>query len=186
MVELQALWLPILVSAVFMFIASSIIHMAPLWHKSDYPAAPNQDKVQEALRPFNIPPGNYMLPRCNTHADMKKPEFIEKLKKGPVMIMHVLPNGEFKMGGQLTQWFIYGLVVSVFAAYITGRALGVGAHYLTVFRFAGATAFVAYVMALWQIAIWYKRSISTTIKDSFDGLIYALLTAGVFGWLWPK
>lgn len=186
MVELQALWLPILLSTVFMFIASAIIHMAPLWHKNDYPAAPNQDRIQDALRPLNIPPGEYMLPRGDCHADMKKPEFIEKLRKGPVMIMTVLPNGEFKMGAQLVQWFIYGLVVSTFATYISGRALGAGEHYLTVFRFAGTTAFVGYVTALWQIAIWYKRSLSVTLKDSFDGLIYALVTAGVFGWLWPR
>jgi hypothetical protein len=186
MVELQQLWLPILLSAVFMFIASAIIHMAPLWHKSDYPALPNQDKVQELLRPLNIPPGEYMLPRGDCHADMKKPEFVEKLTKGPIMLMTVYPNGVPKMGAQLVQWFIYGLIVSVFAAYISGRALAPGEHYLTVFRFAGTTAFLGYVMALWQIAIWYKRSISVTIKDSFDGLIYALLTAGVFGWLWPQ
>ena len=186
MVELQLLWLPILVSTVFMFIASSIIHMAPLWHKSDYPAAPHQDKIQDALRPLNIPPGEYMVPRGDCHADMKKPEFIEKLNKGPVMIMTVLPNGQFTMGGPLAMWFVYGLVVSLFAAYIAGRALPVGAHYLSVFRFAGATAFIGYTLALWQMTIWYKRSCSTTLKSTFDGLIYALLTGGVFGWLWPR
>ncbi len=185
MVELHLLWLPILVSAVFMFLASSVIHMAPLWHKSDYPAVPNQDKVQEALRPFNIPTGEYMLPRAECQGKMKELAFLEKLNKGPVMIMTVLPNGQFTMGGPLALWFIYGIVVSVFSAYVAGRALPAGADYLSVFRFAGTTAFVGYALALWQMSIWYKRAWSATIKATFDGLIYALLTAGVFGWLWP-
>lgn len=186
MVEITMLWLPILLSAVFVFIVSSIIHMAPLWHKNDYPALPNQDKVLDALRPFNIPPGDYMVPRCNTHAEMKTPEFTEKLKKGPVLIMTVMPSGAMSMGPSLVMWFCYSLVVSIFAAYIAGRALGAGAEYLAVHRFAGATAFAGYVLALFQMSIWYKRGWSNTLKATFDGLIYALVTGGTFGWLWPR
>jgi hypothetical protein len=186
MVEITMLWLPILLSAVFVFIVSSIIHMAPLWHKNDYPAVPNQDKVQDALRPFNIPPGDYMLPRCEKQADMKSPEFMEKMKKGPVMVMTVLPSGAWSMGSSLILWFCYSIVVSVFAAYIAGRALGTGAEYLAVHRFAGATAFVGYVLALFQMSIWYKRAWSSTFKATFDGLIYAWVTGGTFGWLWPR
>ena len=37
MVGLAALWLPILLSAVIVFVASSLIHMVSGWHKSDYP-----------------------------------------------------------------------------------------------------------------------------------------------------
>ncbi len=186
MVEITMLWLPILLSAVFVFILSSIIHMAPLWHKNEYPAVPNQDKVMEALRPFNIPPGDYMMPRCKEHAEMKTPEFAEKLNKGPVMIMTVLPNGQMSMGASLVQWFCYLIVVSVFSAYIAGRALGPGAEYLAVHRFAGATAFAGYTLAIFQTSIWYKRAWSTTLKVTFDGLIYALVTGGTFGWLWPR
>jgi hypothetical protein len=73
----------------------------------------------------------------------------------------------------------------VFAAYLASRALPPGAPYLEVFRFAGCTAFVGYTLALWQMTIWYRRALGTTIRSTIDGLIYALLTAGVFGWLWP-
>lgn len=76
--------------------------------------------------------------------------------------------------------------MSVFAAYIAGRALEPGAHYLEVFRFAGATAFAGYALAQWQSTIWYRRSAVTSLKNTFDGLVYALVTAGVFGWLWPS
>ena len=90
------------------------------------------------------------------------------------------------MSMSLALWFVYSVTVGIFAAYITGRALSQGAHYLAVFRFAGCTAFLGYAAALWQNSIWYKRAWSSTLKSTVDGLVYALLTAGVFGWLWPR
>jgi len=186
MTGLHTLWLPILLSSVFVFSASSIIHMLSPWHKSDYPKMPNEDKVMEALRPFAIPPGDYMVPRPSTRQDLRSPEFNEKLNKGPVMVLTVMPNGPMAMGRSLVLWFLYLLVVGVFSAYAAGRALPHGAPYLHVFRFTGAVAFVGYSLALWQMSIWYRRAWITTIKATVDGLIYALLTAGTFGWLWPR
>ena len=92
MVGLTQLWLPILLSAVFVFIASSIIHMFSPWHKGDYLTVPNQDRVMDALRPFAIPAGDYMLPHPASAAEMKSPEFAEKLKRGPVVIMTPVPS----------------------------------------------------------------------------------------------
>jgi len=186
MTELYALWLPILLSSVIVFAVSSVIHMALPWHKNDYPKVPNEDKVMDALRPLAIPPGDYMIPRVSSTKEMQSPEFLEKLKKGPVMILTVLPNGPMSMGMNLTLWFLYSAVVGFFAAYVAGRALPAGAAYLDVFRFVGTTAFIGYSVALWQMSIWYRRAWSTTIKATVDGLIYALLTAGTFGWLWPR
>lgn len=185
MTGLTALWLPILLSAVFVFLVSSVIHMASPWHKGDYPPMPNEDQVRDALRPLAIPPGDYMVPRPRSMDEMKSPAFAEKIRQGPVFIATVLPNEPMSMGRNLSLWFAYSLVVSVFAAYITGRALSQGSPYLSVFRFAGCTAFIGYSLALWQQSIWYKRAWSITIKSTIDGLIYALLTAGTFGWLWP-
>ncbi len=186
MTPLLSLWLPILLASVFVFVASSVIHMLLPWHKSDYPRVPSEDKVMDALRPLAIPPGDYMVPRCNSRAEMSSPEFLEKMKKGPVIVMTVLPNGQWTMGRNLSLWFVYLLVISFFSAYIAAAALPPGAHYLRVFRFAGAAAFIGYSAALWQMSIWYRRAWSTTIKATIDGLIYALLTAGTFGWLWPR
>ncbi len=185
MATITALWMPILLSAVVVFMVSAVVHMMLPWHKSEYPPVPNEDGVMNALRPFAIPPGDYMVPRCLEHKDMKTPEFQEKLNKGPILIMTVLPNGPFTMGKQLTQWFVYIVVVSLIAAYVTSRALPIGASYLEVFRFAGVTAFACYGMALWQLRIWYSRALRTTLTSTIDGLLYACLTAGVFGWLWP-
>ena len=186
MVELSALWLPILLSAVIVFIASAIIHMSSPLHKKDYIKLPNEDKVMDLLRPLAIPPGDYMVPRPESSKDMKSPEFMEKMKKGPVMMFTVFPSGPANMGKSLILWFLYCFVVGLFAAYVAGRALAMDAPYLHVFRFAGTTAFLAYSAALWQMSIWYRRSWGTTIRLTIDGLIYGLLTAGVFGWLWPR
>jgi hypothetical protein len=139
----------------------------------------------DALRPFALRPGEYMLPRAGDMKAMKSPEFIEKLKRGPVLIMTVLPNGPISMSKSLVQWFIYTVIVGLLAAYVAGRVLAPEAGYLTVFRVAGTTAFIAYAVGLWQQSIWYNRPWSTTLKLTLDGLIYGLLTGGVFGWLWP-
>jgi hypothetical protein len=186
MVPLTQLWLPILVSAVFVFVASSIIHMALPYHKSDYKRLKDEDGLMDALRKMGDPPGDYLFPCPVNREQMKDPAFLEKWKKGPVGFMTVIPAGQQSMAKNLIQWFIYCIVVGVFAGYVAGRALQPGAHYLAVFRFAGATAFVGYALALWQNTIWYKRAWTTTFKSTIDGLIYGMLTAGTFGWLWPK
>ncbi len=180
------LWVPILLSAVFVFVVSAFIHMATPWHKADCAVLPNEDKLRDALRPLAIPPGDYMVPRPGSPKDMRSPAFLEKMNKGPVLIMTVLPNGMPPMARNMIEWFVYCLVVSFLAAYVAGRALPVGADYLHVFRFAGATAFIGHSVALWQLSIWYRRSWGTTIRTTVDGLIFALLTAGTFGWLWPR
>jgi len=186
MVSIASLWLPIVLSAIFAFILSSVIHMFLTYHRSDVTGVPQEDQVMSALRGFNIPPGDYMIPHAEGMEGMKSPEFQEKLAKGPVAIVTVLPNGPFNMGKSLTQWFVYCLVVSVFAAYVTSRAVDPGEPYLAVFRFAGATAFAGYGLALFQNSIWWNRKWSATLKSVFDALLYALVTAGTFGWLWPS
>ncbi|HUQ47262.1 MAG TPA: hypothetical protein VM053_03340 [Gemmatimonadaceae bacterium] len=186
MTGLVSLWLPILLSSVLVFVASSIIHMASPWHKNDYPRLPDEDAFRSAVGPLEIPPGDYLVPRPLKREDHKTPEFAEKLKQGPNVLMTVLPKGSFGMGRNLAMWFVYLIVVTIFAAYVAGRALPPGTDYLQVFRFAGTVAFIGYSAALWQLSIWYRRSWSLTIKATVDGLVYALLTAGAMGWLWPR
>jgi hypothetical protein len=185
MVSLVALWLPILLSAVVVFILSSVFHMFFKYHNSDYKGLPEEDKVMDDLRKAGIPAGDYMFPHSIDNKERNSKEFQDKMKKGPSGVMTIFPAGSNFMGSSLAQWFVYCLIVGVFAAYIAGRALEPGANYLSVFRFAGATAFVGYSLALMQNSIWYKKNWSTTLRSMFDGLIYALFTAGVFGWLWP-
>ncbi len=186
MVVPSALWLPILLSAITVFVVSSIIHMATPWHKGDYLQMPNEDKVMDALRPLAVPPGDYMVPRPSRAQEIRSPDFVEKMNKGPVFVLTVMPNGSVAMTKSLVLWFLYSAVVGLFAAYVASRALPVGAPQARVFQLIGVTAFVGYSVALWQMSIWYRRAWGTTIRATIDGLIYALLTAGIFGWLWPR
>jgi hypothetical protein len=185
MTALSALWLPILLSAAVVFVVSSLIHTAIPWHRNDYPRVPNEDAVLEALQPYPIPPGDYMMPQAVGMAEMRSEAFEEKMRNGPVLVMTVMPNGIPSMTRSLVMWFVYTAVVSLLAGYIASRALPPGSDYLSVFRFVGATAFIGYALALWQMSIWYRRAWSLTLKATVDGLLYGLLTAGVFGWLWP-
>jgi hypothetical protein len=165
---------------------SSLIHTVLPWHKGDYPKLPNEEKVRDALRPLAIPPGDWGVPRCSSMQEMKSPEFLEKMTKGPVLFMTVMPNEPMTMTRSLVSWFLYSLVIGVVSGYVASRAVPTGSGYLQVFRFVGVTAFACYSMALAQMSIWYYRGWGLTLKSMFDGLIYALLTAGLFGWLWPR
>ena len=182
---LVGVWIPILLSAVFVFVLSSIIHMLIPYHKTDFGKLPNEAEAMAALRKCDIPPGDYVMPHSESMKECNSPEFIEKTTQGPVAFMTFLPNGPMKMAGSMVAWFVYCAIVGCFAAYIGYFALGQGAHYLQVFRIVGAAAFAGYSLALLQNSIWYKRSWSSTFKTMFDGLLYALVTGGTFGWLWP-
>ena len=184
-VHLISLWLPILLSAVLVFIASSVIHMALPWHKGDYRQVPEEKKLMDVVRPLGVPPGDYMVPRPANMKEMGTPEFAAKIKAGPVMVVTVMPNGRMGMNTALFYWFIYSIVVGFFAAYVGTAALPAGSPYPRVFQIVGTTAFAGYALALWQMSIWYHRSWVTTIKSTIDGLVYGLLTGGTFGWLWP-
>lgn len=185
MVPLTALWLPILLSAVIIFVASSIMHMLLKYHQSDYSQLPDEDKILAALRPANLKRGLYVFPFC-THKDMKSPALIEKYKQGPVGFLTIVPNGPPALPKFLIQWFVYCLVIGFFVAYLTGRTLPRGTDYLAVFRVAGTAGFLAYGLGQLSNGIWKGQRWSATIKEVVDGLIYGLLTAGTFGWLWPR
>ena len=185
MVSLAALWIPIVLSAVIVFIASSIIHMVLPYHRSDYKKLPEEDKVLAAMRTAGLTRGVYMFPHCS-HKDMKSPEVLEKQKLGPIGSITVFPTGPINMPKYLAMWFVYCLVVGVFTAYLTGHTVAQGTPYLAVFRVAGTTAFMAYGVGQLSNGIWAGQPWSTVLKHVFDGLVFGLLTAGTFGWLWPR
>jgi len=186
MITPTALLLPSLVSAVLVFLVSSIIHMFTKWHANDFSRIPNEEAVLDALRPFKLAPGAYAAPRPKDMKDMGSPEFKAKSTRGPVVMMTVMPNGQTGMGQQLVLWFVYSALVAFFSGYITSKAAGMATDTRLVFKFVAIIAFGAYSIGLWQMAIWYRRSWVVTMKSTIDGLIYGLLTAAAFMWLWPR
>jgi hypothetical protein len=183
MVSVASLWLPVLLSAVLVFLASAVFHMVLKYHLADAGPLSDEAKVADALRPLRIPPGDYALPYASGPAD--SPEYMEKREKGPVAIITVLPNEPPALGVSLARWFGYSVLVGAVTGYVAALTLEPGADYSVVFRVVGTVAFAGYSLAILQASIWWSRSWSYTLKTMLDGVVYALLTAGTFGWLWP-
>jgi hypothetical protein len=180
--SLLDLWLPILLSAVFVFVASSIVWMVLPWHRRDWIALPDEEKVRAALK--GLSPGQYLVPWCE-RSRMKDPDYQRKVQEGPIAFLIVRPAGKPGMGRQMGLWFAWTIVVSLLVAYVASRTLAPGTDYLEVFRIAGTVAWLTYAGATVTEAIWFGRSWRMVLGLQVDGLIYGLLTAGVFGWLWP-
>ncbi len=186
MIPLTVLWLPILLSAVIVFFASLIMHMVLAYHKSDYRKLPDEDRVTDAMRIAGMTRGPaYFFPYFS-FKEMKSAPVIEKMKRGPVGLLTVLPSGPPAMGKNMVLWFLYCLMISIFAAYLSGRTLAPRTPFLQVFRVVGTVALLGYGATHAQESIWNGRSWLVTLKHLFDSVIYAVLTAGTFGWLWPK
>jgi hypothetical protein len=186
MVSLGSLWLPILLSAVLVFIVSALVHMVLKYHNTDYSRLPNEDAVRAAIRGGNPAAAQYVIPYCPEMKQMETPEMKQKYTEGPVAVLNVLQSGVPSMGRPLTLWFIYSLIVSLFVAYVAANALPSGSRYLDVFRVTGATAFLGYAAGQVPSAIWMGKPWRIAWKEVFDGLLYGLVTAGTFGWLWPR
>jgi hypothetical protein len=180
-----ALWLPIVLSAVIVFIASSILHMALPYHKSDYQKLPDEDKLLPVLRAAGLKRGLYVFPFC-TQKEMKSPAMIEKYKQGPVGMMTILHNGPPAMPKFLGLWFAYCLVVSIIVAHLAAHTVYPFETQRHIFRVVGVSAFLAYGLGNIVNSIWKGQTWSMTIKEVIDGLIYAALTAATFAWLWPR
>ena len=189
MVSLMSLWLPILVSAVLVFFAASIAWMVLPHHKKDYGKLAEEDAVREAINKGDNPAGMYVIPYCPDMKAMEDPEIKKKMEEGPKGFLTLRDPGydpQKGMGACLVIYFLYNLAVSFFCAYLASRFLGPGADYLTVFQVVGTAAFMAYAFAVVPTAIWKGVPWTVVWKEVFDGLVYGLLTAGAFGWLWPS
>ena len=185
MVWLSSLWLAVLLSAVLVFITSSVIHMVLKYHKHDYQKTPQEDALLNAAQ--GIPPGEYFLPHMTGPDDAKDPAIKAKLDRGPRALVRIMSGTmATSFRNALIGWFVYALVVGLFAAYLASRTLSAGTPYMTVFRFVATVAFMGYGLAMAQESIWFGKRWSNTLRALFDALIYGLLTGGVFGWQWPE
>ncbi len=183
---ISELWLPIVLSAVFVFLVSSVLHMLLPIHKSDYSPIDNETEIRAALRANGAKPGNYMFPHCSDMKELGNPDVIAKFDEGPVGVLNIMPNGMPSMGKCLGQWFVYCVVASVFTAYVGSLANLVTGEYMDVMRLTGTVAFLAYGLGALCDSIWKGVKWSTSFKFVFDGLVYGLVTGGTFGWLWPS
>jgi len=185
MVSLAQLWLPILLAAVGIHIASAIIHMfLHFWHSADYHGFSNEEAVQSALGKGNPAPGIYMIPYCKPE-DMRKPETIEKFKKGPQAFLFVRGATGMNMTKPLIQWFLFCLLVTLFSGYVAGAVLGPGAAGTQVCRVVSTVAFMAFGFGIIPYGIWFGEPWKSIAKGLVDALIYGFIAGGVFAYFWP-
>jgi hypothetical protein len=182
---LTSLWLPILLSGVFVFLVSSVLHMLIPIHNNDFQKLVEEDDLRAAVRKAKVGPGEYMFPFPGSMKEMGSPEMMAKYKEGPVGWLTLLPNTPPAIGKSLVQWFLHSLIIGVFVAYVLDLSLAAGVEFMAVFRLSATVAFLAYGIGNVTNSIWKAVAWSTTLKYLFDGLLYALTTAATFAWLWP-
>lgn len=183
---LLALWLPILLSAVVVFVISSLIHMVLKWHSSDYGTVPDEDAVRAAVRAGNLAPGRYVVPYCKEMKDMGSEEMRRKYEEGPVMHLTVLPNGTPNMGKYLGLWFAWSLVIAAAAAFLAAQVCGLhSGHARAAAKLVGAVTLVAHGFGTVTESIWMGRTWGSSVKYILDAALYAAGSGLVFLWLWP-
>ena len=183
---LLSLWLPILLSAVVVFVISSLVHMVLKWHASDYSALANEDAVRDAIRAGNPAPGRYVVPHCTDMKDMGSEAMLKKYQEGPVGHVTLLPNGAPNMGKYLGQWFLWSLAIAVVAAYLTTQLFGLDhGHARAAAKLVFAVSFIAHGFGTVSESIWGGRPWSQSAKYLLDAALYAGGSGLVFYWLWP-
>lgn len=186
MVSLAGLWLPILLSAALVFVASTLVHMVLKYHASDYTKLPNEDAVRAAIQSGKPEPRQYIIPYAKGPDEMKTPEWQRKWQEGPNGVLTLRPLGPMSMGSSMVQWFLFALGVSLVTAYLACGTVLFGASFRHVFRVVGTVAWLAYAAGQLPAAIWMGKPWSIAIKEVIDAVIYGLVTAATFAWLWPR
>lgn len=180
-----SLWLPGVVSAVAVFIVSSIVHMVLRYHRADFKRLSDEDSVAAAIRKVGPSPGVYFIPYCADMSQTKEPAFRKKFEEGPIVSLTVRPNGPPAIGKNLAQWFLFCLLVSFVAAYVARHTLTFGAPGFEVMRITGTIAFIAYGFGYLLDSIWHGIPWSNALRGLIDAVLFSVTTGLVFRWLWP-
>jgi hypothetical protein len=184
-ISLLQLWLPIILGTFLAWIASGLIHILVKYHDSDYQQLGNEDEVMNAVRNGSPKLGIHAFPYCIDMNEMKNEAVQQRFTKGPVGMLAVLPNGMPNMGKLMLQQISFFLGGSILIAYVATLALEPGADYISVFRIVAVVGFLTFGWAVIPFSIWFGHLWSMTAKYLVDALIYGLMIAGSFAWLWP-
>ena len=185
MIELSALWLPILLTAVVVFFISFVMWMVSPHHNSDWGPLSDEDRLMDVLRELGAGAGQYTFPHVAERAQLKDPAWMARFDRGPKGFLILKPEGPVNVGRSMLVSFLFNAITAALVAYAATLVLPAGAATGLVFRFFAVVAFLANAFALGWGAIWFGRSWTSTFKEVLDGLVYGLATAGVFAWLWP-
>ena len=186
MTPFLSLLLPVVVAAAVVFVLSSIVHMAMPWHKSDYGNVPSDDAAMAAIRSLSLAPGDYAVPNPRLPGGGKNPDFISNFERGPSFHMTVMDPARMNMGKYMGTWFLFNLLVSAIAGWVTGSIVAPGGDAHAAFHFSAIVTACSYGLGAWPLSIWYHRKWSTAFKGTFDAFLYGLATGAVFMWMWPR
>lgn len=186
MIHAAALWLPALVATVAVFMASAVVWMAMPHHKKDFAGAEDEDGLMDAVRKcVSVAPGMYYFPFAKwgqENADAYK----DKVRAGPVGILRVRdPKSALDMRSALIKAFLQYAAINAVIALLAAGVVGTEAHFAEVFHVTGLAAFLAYGFVGVQESIWFGLPGKVAVKHAVDGLVYAVITGAVFGWLRP-
>ncbi|MFL6289898.1 MAG: hypothetical protein ACJ759_03290 [Thermoanaerobaculia bacterium] len=180
-----SLWLPVVVSAVAVWLVSAVLHMVLKYHRADYKQLSDEEGIGHTLRKAASAPGVYVIPYCADMSQMKDPAMLKKYEEGPIALITVMRNGVPKMGKNLAQWFLFCFLVSFVTGYVARHSLGFDTDPLTVLRITGTVAFIGYGFGYFQDSIWKAIPWSNSLRGLLDAAIYGLVTGLVFRFLWP-
>lgn len=178
-----SLWLPVMVSAVAVWLVSAVLHMVLKYHRADFRPLPDEAAVAQAAR--GLAPGVYAIPYYADMPQMKDPAVRKRYEDGPVGLITVMRNGVPNMGKHLGQWFLFCLLVSFVTAYVARHTLGFDTDGKEVLRLTGTIAFIGYGFGNFQDSIWHGIPWSNSVRALVDAAIYGLVTGLVFRLLWP-
>lgn len=183
--DLLSLWLPIIASAAGVFFASFILWAATPWHNADIRKVPDPGAADRAVEGLALRPGFYMLPCTHDPQEMKGEEFQARFKRGPWATINVFPS-QPNMGKNLGLSFATYLVISVVIAYLASSVLAPGTAYPKVFQVVGTAGVLAYTFGGIANGVWFGKPTGWVVRDIIDAAVYAMVTAGMFAWLWPS
>lgn len=172
--------LPIILSAVALFLASFSIRMGTPLHDGDYAKLPNEQEVMQAAE--QIPGGRYVFPWAS-RAEYGSEEFLQRYVEGPRGMM-VVYDEPMNFPATLGLTFVFYLVAGMFVAYLAYKAIPVGAAFAEVFKFTAIAAIAIHGLGWLPQLIWYGDI--ALVPTMIDCVVFALLTGVVFGLLWHR
>jgi hypothetical protein len=90
------------------------------------------------------------------------------------------------MGKSLGLWFVWTLVVASFASLVALHTIPLNGDAHMAAHVIALISFVMYGAGSVQDFIWMGKPFSSMMKYLLDALIYSVVTALSFMWLWPS
>lgn len=176
------LWLPILLAGVATHIASTIAWTVLPHHKPEWKGlGDDEDGLQDWIAGREIPAGQYLFPFASGMKEADCDAIKEKQQKCRGMLL--LYQRPVNMGAAIGKTLAFFLVAAFMIGYLAAFSVPSGASFWHVFRFVSTAGILTHCFARFPHVFWFPEKIAMSL---LDGVVYSLITAGVFAALWPS